>query len=344
MTPNSRIPGKSGFRSWITKGRVIIGGVLGVVLIVIGTSKDWLQNYADAVDLVNSATRPAYSYFYGIGWLRERQADSLVNGLHPGAAFCVLKATMADLVDDGWPADLLVEYAEPAKDASNCEDDHGNIQLAVFTPVGFFYLPAGSNNGARDPDVGLPFSWRVDGRFIFQDFYQVDEPPIGIWYVEGRKLVNSHELLKITDDSEHDYTMHTKRFEGGLVIWGLPEGMFYIHVDKDGKFTKAPGLPKSLDWLDGNALVLNWDGATFRGASGEEVVGYQADLGKIKVDPLSHLYISRCETNDGFVESASAPGAFVPLFDKSPVLTCGGSNEEDHYDITVEKSPVLVDQ
>jgi len=85
-------------------------------------------------------------------------------------------------------------------------------------------------------------------------------------------------------------------------------------------------------------MDLHWDGDTFVDAQGQDVSAGFVHGAVLTLPPLVHLYISGCEAAEGFTTSALFPGAVVPLFDQSPRIQCGGRNEEEHKDFTLERA------
>jgi len=92
----------------------------------------------------------------------------------------VVTAAMADLVEDGWKADLVLEYAQqPTEPHAACVADssgHPAVAVFTFTPAVFAFRYAGDLTSE-----GLPFTWTINGRFLFLNYYGTDFPTIGIW-------------------------------------------------------------------------------------------------------------------------------------------------------------------
>jgi hypothetical protein len=79
--------------------------------------------------------RPAVALWYGIARNRDATALRLTRELHPGAALCVVKAAMAALVEDGWKADLVIEYAQqPTVPHAACVEDGSGHPRSPSSP------------------------------------------------------------------------------------------------------------------------------------------------------------------------------------------------------------------
>jgi hypothetical protein len=315
--------------------RVLVPLVLAIVAII--TFPEKIEKaYEVAMRTLARLPRPAVALWYRIEHNRDAIALRLTRELHPGAVLCVVKAVMADLVEDGWKADLVIEYAQQPTDphAACGEDDSGYPSVAVFT-----FTPAFSAfRYAGDlQSEGLPFTWTINGRFLFLNYYGTDFPWIGIWYLYDGQLKDSKDSIKLTDDSEHDYPLQTRPLPGGLIGWGTPEGLFHMTVAADGTFVKVLGLPPVLARTDSSAKDLHWDGDTFVDAEGHDVSSGLVHGSVLTLRPLVHLYISGCEAIQGFTTSALFPGAVIPVFNQAPLIRCGLKNEDEFKDFTLER-------
>jgi hypothetical protein len=314
---------------------VLVPLVLAIVAVM--TFPEKIEKaYEVAVRTLARLPRPAITLWYGIERNRDATALRLTRELHPGAALCVVKAAMADLVEDGWKADLVIEYAQQPTDphAACVEDGSGYPSVAVFT-----FTPAFSAfRYAGDlKSEGLPFTWTINGRFLFLNYYGTDFPGIGIWYLYDGQLKDAQAQITLPDDSEHEYTLQSRPIPGGLIGWGTPEGLFHMTVAADGTFVKAPGLPPALARLDSFAMDLHWDGDTFVDAEGHDVSSGFVHGSVLTLRPLVHLYISGCEAVQGLTISALFPGAVVPVFNQAPLIRCGLKNEDEFKDFTLER-------
>jgi hypothetical protein len=333
-TPRARRP-----RRW---GRIkafwlVVASVISAILAVLTFPKKVIEASDVSSQTWASIQRPLVALWYGhIGNLTGK-AGRLVTELHPGSDVCVVKSALADLKRDGWEADLVIVYAQkPADKSFGCgtHPDAPRPLLAVFTPSGFSFRYAGTAGASDDP----PSEWTTRDGFLFRKWEGTDFPSLDVWYLYSGALNNSGTNLKLTDDSEHEYDLRTKKYEDGVIGWGTPEGLFYMEVSPEGKFVKANGLPKALFRPDSSAVDLRWLGTSFADSSGKELSSDQFKDFKLQVTPLSHLYVSGCEPVQGFMSSQYFPGAVVPIFNQSPQLRCSGSNEDEFTDITVERA------
>ena len=321
-------------KAWLVIG-VLISFVLGAFLF----PKKVEEAYEAASQTVQQLPRPVYAIWYSkLGNLDEKALE-LVHSLHPGSNICVIRREMVDLSRDGWPADLLVEYAEsPSESALTCGERSPERDapryLAVFTPLGFSFHHAGTAGGS------LPSEWVAKDGFLFRYWLETDFPQINVWYVYKGVLIdpedNPDAIIEMTDldsDSRYVFQLHTQLFNDGLIGWGTPEGLFHIVITSDGKLLRGSGLPKDLARPNSHARELRWDGHSFvSGKANGLTVGVSANASNepaIKISPLSHLYVAGCEIVQGFATSPDFPGAVIPVFAESPILECPGPREDD---------------
>jgi hypothetical protein len=264
----------------------------------------------------------------------DHKARELVGRLHPTSDVCIVERALVDLERDGWRADLMVTYAlRPQDPTLECgtHPDAPRPSLAMFTPEWLSFQVAGTAGQPDEP----PSSWSARHGFLFREWAGTDFPSLDVWYVHDGKLVDAGASIKLTDDSEHEYELRTQAFDGGLIGWGVPEGLFHMRVGATGKFSKQPGLPTELVRPNSHAVELRWSGTAFVDTEGNELSGETYKDGVVSVSRLAHVYVAGCEVLHGFANSTVFPGALVPEFVQSPLLRCGGRNEEDSTDVKV---------
>jgi len=143
-----------------------------------------------------------------------------------------------------WPlhafviAGLVVEstgrpaQAQPAKAAAQqptdphaacVEDSSGHPAVAVFafTPAVFAFRYAGDLKSE-----GLPFTWTINGRFLFLNYSGTVFPWIGIWYLYDGQLKDANDSIKLTDDATHEYPLQTHPIPGASSAGAPPRGCF----------------------------------------------------------------------------------------------------------------------
>lgn len=323
---------------------VLLAGLLGGILTLTGQIKDAWNLAGQALTF---ATRPFHHYRLTGDGAPAREAARLLRENLPDEA-CVQQAMAADLSESAWKADLVILFS-PKLEGEPCGPMQGEHYLAAFVPNGLSMRHAGTGGGpGSEQSSGLPSTAAGAGRFFAQTFYGVDNPYTVFWYVHDGGLRHVDGVtIPLTDHAENEYKLSTKVVPGGLIGWGTPSGLFHLLVDKDGKVTTGPGLPRSMAKGDSLALDLHWDGSTFRTAP--RVVGgasaasseradwpEYAEVAKegdtvtvLRLTPLVRLYLSGCEAVTGFAPGGEDfPGALLPRFNEAPLLRCGGTGEE----------------
>ena len=309
--------------------RLLLGAAVMAALGAMAFPKQVEDSIEIASRTINRIPRPAMALWYGHVRGPSAEALSLVRALNPGTKVCLVRSEIHDLVGDGWNADLIAEYAPtPHEPTIKCGayPDAPRPAMAVFMQHGYHFNYAGTGGAADDP----PSSWATEGRFILKTWAGTDNPFITIFYVKDGTLYDAHDGIRLTDSSEHEYELKTHDYTNGFIGWGVPEGIFHVEIGSDGKFVKAPGMPKGYIKNDSRAIVLNWDGTQFA-----NLPSALPDGKTLKIPEASHLYVSGCETARGFSQPPELLGAAVPLFDQHPLLQCGGTSEDDETDIDV---------
>jgi hypothetical protein len=283
--------------------------------------------------------RPALAFWYGHIASRDSLALTLARRLDPAVDLCLISSSLADLERDGWQADLVVEYAEQSSDPDmGCGMDWNvaHPTLAVFVPSGFSYQHAGNAGNVDDP----PSDWTVEDGFLFRRWSQTDFPSIDIWYLRDGRLVDADVSIQLTDTSEEEYALETKSYDRGFIGWGVPEGLFHVEITAEGSLQKAPGMPPELAQADSHGIELSWSEGAFFSSDGSKLPETTFDGSKLRLPPMSHLYVSGCNPIQGFARSDMLPGALMPDFAKSPRLQCGASGEDNPIpmiDVTLDR-------
>ncbi|MFZ1428591.1 MAG: hypothetical protein WAS21_17695 [Geminicoccaceae bacterium] len=309
--------------------------VVGVGLAATAFPDKVSEAYANVSRFALYLQRPAFASLYADEVRRGTKAASLLATIHPNTETCIISTDMGDLVGSGDEADMVVVYdARFTEPESRCgETDFGYNSLAVFVPKGLSYNFSG---GITPKKLNSnPSEFRIVGPFVIQYFYGTDFPWVEFWYLGKGKLNHTEEQLDLTDNSEHEYVLQSQAIPGGMLFWGPPRGLFHMIIAEDGQIRSSGGFPPDFDSSSGHAVRLDWDGHSF-GEEFEEVFDRSREEGPvIKVSRLDQLYVSGCEPLEGFTTSALLPGALLPIFELSPVLRCGGNNEDDFEDIRI---------
>jgi hypothetical protein len=329
----------------------VLGGLLAGVLTLTGQLKEaWIL----CEQVLVTAARPYHHVLLKIESARKAMAGRLLAGMYANE-LCFFQALAADLSESGWEADLIVSYAEKPE-GEDCSSVEPRGYITAFVPDGLSLTHMGTENADT---AGFPYGFEEVGRFVFQNFFGTDWPFIEVWYAHGGELRHGEDIrITLADAAENEYELKTKLISGGLLAWGTPDGLFHLLVTEGGRLTRRPGLPPAMARRDVLAVSLHWDGSTFRvppqnaqshswapveRESWPEFDAIEKDkesnvVTVLRLSPLDRLYVSGCETVQGFLKAEKAlPGAIMPRFSEAPVLRCGGSGREgETFEIRVE--------